>query len=65
MRNLSDFLQVKEAAELLGVAPNTVRNWERDGKIPSFRNPINGYRLFKQKDLEKLLRKINRQSSSR
>jgi len=38
-------LRLKEAAEFLGVSPNTVRNWRREGKLTTFRTPINGYRL--------------------
>jgi len=52
------YLTIKEAAGFLGVSPNTRRNWERDGKVPMHRNPINGYRLFKQSDLEELLGQI-------
>jgi len=60
MDKLKDYLRVKEAAEFLGVSPNTLRNWSRDGKIPVRRNPVNGYRLFARSDLERLLRKIER-----
>ena len=60
MEKVRDFLRVKEAAEFLGVSPNTLRNWSRDGKIAVHRNPINGYRLYKKTDLERLLRRINR-----
>ena len=62
MERLRDFLRVREAAALLGVAPNTLRNWSRDGKIPFHRNPINGYRLYKRSDLERFLRTINEPS---
>jgi DNA (cytosine-5)-methyltransferase 1 len=55
---VDDFLTVKSAAELLGVAPNTIRNWDKDGKIPVYRHPISKYRLFKKSDLEVLLRRI-------
>lgn len=56
--NLRDYLKIKEAAALLGVAPNTLRNWERAGKFKSFRHPINGYRLYKRTDLEAVLRSV-------
>jgi MerR family copper efflux transcriptional regulator len=51
-------MTITDAAEYLGVSPNTLRNWGRDGKIPMHRNPINGYRLFKQSDLDKVLETI-------
>ncbi|MBA2453876.1 MAG: MerR family DNA-binding transcriptional regulator [Chloroflexia bacterium] len=58
--NIRDYLGVKEAAELVGVSPATVRNWERAGKITARRNPMNGYRLFQRSDLEQLLEDIRR-----
>lgn len=58
MAKLDEFVTIKEAAELLHVSANTLRNWHRDGKIPVYRNPVNNYRLFKKADLEELLRQI-------
>ena len=64
MAKLDSFLTVKEAAEYLGVAPNTLRNWGREGKVPERRNPINGYRLFKITDLDALVEKIEKSGIS-
>ncbi|HJZ48674.1 MAG TPA: helix-turn-helix domain-containing protein [Roseiflexaceae bacterium] len=55
---LSDYMQIKEAAALLGVAPNTLRNWDRTGKIRVYRHPVNNYRLYKKADLQRLLASI-------
>ena len=55
MPGLDEYLRIKEAAEYLGVAPNTLRNWEAAGKIPVRRHPVNNYRLFKIGDLDALL----------
>jgi len=52
------YVKVHEAAEILGVAPNTVRKWGADGKIPEHRHPINGYRLYKREDLDRVLRAL-------
>jgi len=57
MQKLSDYVQVAEAAEMLGVSQNTLRTWAADGKISVHRNPANGYRLFRRSDLEDFLRK--------
>ncbi len=35
--NFPELLTLKEACELLRVHPNTLRNWERDGKIETVR----------------------------
>jgi excisionase family DNA binding protein len=57
---LRDFLRISEAADHLGVSPNTLRNWERAGKIVAHRHPVNRYRLFKREDLDAVLRKVER-----
>ncbi len=60
MAKLDSYLTVAEAAEYLGVSPNTIRNWGRDGKIKEHRHPINNYRLFKAVDLERILKKVDK-----
>ena len=65
MLRLKDFLTVTEAAEFLGVSPNTMRNWGRDSKIPEHRHPINNYRLYKRDDLESLLRKLGKPANQK
>jgi excisionase family DNA binding protein len=58
MQKLDEYLQITEAAEFLGVCRNTLRNWGRDGKIQEYRHPVNQYRLYKVKDLERLIRQV-------
>ena len=65
MPKIDDYLTIKEAARFLGVAPNTLRAWGANGKIPMHRNPINGYRLFRIDDLQKLLAKVERSCVAR
>jgi DNA (cytosine-5)-methyltransferase 1 len=57
---LQDYLQIKAAATFLGVSVNTLRNWERAGKLATYRHPINSYRLYKKVDLETLLAAVKR-----
>lgn len=52
---LKDHLTVAEAAEFLGVSPWTLRNWDKTGKLKPMRHPVNGYRIYRQQDLEKIL----------
>jgi len=60
---LRDYLRISEAADYLGVSPNTLRNWERAGKIAAHRHPMNRYRLFRRQDLDSLLRQVERTTS--
>ena len=52
------YLKVKETADLLGVTPLTLRNWDKSGKLRAYRNPINNYRIYRPGDIELFLRKI-------
>lgn len=56
MSNLQEYMTVKEAAEYLGVTPNTLRNWGAAGKLDEYRHPLNNYRLYRQDDLDAVLR---------
>jgi excisionase family DNA binding protein len=60
---LSDYLKTADAAEFLGVSQNTLRTWAKQGKIPVRVNPANGYRLFRQKDLQAFLKSVARSVS--
>jgi excisionase family DNA binding protein len=61
---LSDFVQVKDAARLLGVSADTIRRWDRAGKLTAVRHPINNYRLYKLADLEVILKDIRYQTGA-
>ena len=58
MDKLSDYLVISEAAEYLGVSPNTLRNWVNAGKVAAIRHPVNDYRLFDRTDLDALLKEV-------
>jgi excisionase family DNA binding protein len=58
VEKLRDYLRISEAAEYLGVSPNTLRNWVNTGKVAAIRHPVNDYRLFQRKDLDALLRQV-------
>ena len=52
---INDYLMIAEAANYLGVVQNTLRNWGKSGKLQTIRNPINGYRMYRKEDLDKIL----------
>jgi DNA-binding transcriptional MerR regulator len=47
-------LAMGEVSKLLGVSLDVLRNWERNGLIKVRRNSYNNYRLFSQRDIERL-----------
>jgi DNA-binding transcriptional MerR regulator len=57
---MSELLQIKEAAEFLKVTGQTLRNWDKQGKLKPHRHPMNNYRLYKKSDLIKLIKRIEK-----
>lgn len=46
------------SAELLGVSEQTLRRWDKAGKLRAARHPMNGYRLYTRDVIVKLRRRI-------
>ena len=42
----------------MGVSPLTLRNWDRSGKFPAQRHPMNNYRVYKLSSLEEVINDI-------
>ena len=57
MVNFKEYLTVQQAADFLGVTVMTLYRWDAAGKLKPRRHPINRYRLYRQSDLERLLKK--------
>ena len=55
MVKISDFMTVGEASVYLCVSKDSLRRWDRAGKLTARRHPINGYRLYLKAELDKFL----------
>jgi excisionase family DNA binding protein len=51
----SGWLTLGHAAKFLGVAPNTVRKWSDQGRLPTLITP-GGHRRFREQDLEAFIK---------
>jgi DNA (cytosine-5)-methyltransferase 1 len=58
MPNLKDLLTVGEAAAHLGVSRDSLRRWDRAGKLKARRHPITHYRLYLRTDLDRFLKSL-------
>ena len=58
IERLDEYLTVSQAAEFLGVSPSTLRNWDKAGKVKAGRHPVNGYRLYRREELQKLMEQV-------
>lgn len=52
---MKEYVTIREAADLMGVTPQTLRNWEKQGKLIPYRNPVNNYRMYKISQVEDFL----------
>lgn len=51
-------LRIKEAAEMLGVNPQTLRRWDESGKLKAIKISKRGDRRYRLEDLEKFLKTL-------
>lgn len=49
---MKGYYTISEAAELLGKSTETLRRWDKDGKLPAMREPISNYRIYNKKQLK-------------
>ena len=59
------YLTIKEAAEVLGLTPLTLRNWDKKGILTSYRNPVNNYRVYRMDQIELFLRRMENSKNKR
>jgi len=52
MKDDKGLLKIREAALLIGVNPETLRRWDREGILKSVRVGTRGDRRYKQKDVK-------------
>ncbi len=53
MKQQNEFLSVNGAARLLNIAPQTLRVWERQGRLPAIKTET-GTRIFRRDLVERL-----------
>lgn len=48
------YLDLSEASEFVGKSKETLRRWDREGRLPAVREPMSNYRLYDKSLLESL-----------
>ncbi len=54
-----ELLTIKAAAEVLGVSEQTLRRWDKAGKLRAKRHAMNGYPLYPRGQVLELRRRID------
>ncbi len=48
---MNDYLSLSEVSELVGKSKETLRRWDREGKLSAVREPMSNYRVYKKSDV--------------
>lgn len=51
---MKEYLSLSEASELIGKSKETLRRWDREGKLSAVREPMSNYRVYKREQVETL-----------
>jgi len=51
---MNEYLTLSEASELIGKSKETLRRWDREGKLSAVREPVSNYRVYKRHQVEAL-----------
>jgi DNA (cytosine-5)-methyltransferase 1 len=52
---MKEYYSLTEASEVLGKSKETLRRWDRNGKLPAVREPMSNYRVYKKDQLNLFL----------
>ena len=52
---MTEYLSLSEASELIGKSKETLRRWDRDGRLNAVREPISNYRVYRKEDIQLLM----------
>jgi len=48
---MKEYLTLSEASELIGKSKETLRRWDREGKLSAVREPLSNYRVYKKEHI--------------
>ncbi len=49
---MKEYYSLSEVADLLSVSKETLRRWDRNGKLPAVREPMSKYRVYRKEQLK-------------
>ncbi|NQW35989.1 MAG: DNA (cytosine-5-)-methyltransferase [Flavobacteriales bacterium] len=49
---MKNYYSISEVAEILGKSTETLRRWDRDGKLSAVREPMSNYRVYNKEQLQ-------------
>jgi excisionase family DNA binding protein len=59
-----EFYSTKEFADLIGVHENTLRRWDKTGKLTPHHRTIGGHRVYSQEQVDNYFKVFNKEGNS-
>ena len=56
---MNEYLSLSEASELIGKSKETLRRWDREGKLSAVREPMSNYRVYPKEQVLSLFSACN------
>ena len=51
---MKEYLTLSETSELIGKSKETLRRWDKEGKLSAVREPLSNYRVYRREQVETL-----------
>ena len=62
---IRNYYSLSETAKILGKSKETLRRWDRDGKLNAIREPVSNYRVYRKEDIDFLIKPLLTEIDSR
>jgi len=56
---MESYCTIGQAAKKIGVSSETLRRWDKTGKLPSKRHPVNNYRVYNDEQIEFVVKELS------
>ena len=51
---MNEYMTLSETSEYIGKSKETLRRWDKEGKLPAVREPMSNYRVYRKSDVDTL-----------
>ena len=51
---MNEYMTLSETSEYIGKSKETLRRWDKEGKLPAVREPLSNYRVYRKSDVDTL-----------
>lgn len=60
---MKEYISLEEASNMIGKSKETLRRWDREGKLNALREPVSNYRVYRKADIQLLMGSLFKEAS--